>query len=204
MAPLADILVISPDSKESTASTASRQSSANESKESATFFFQTPPTLLTFDQIPAWLQDNDCIRGGYRPISHSVKECLLSWSYMHNESISIFTHLVPAILFLFSEVIIQPLFEARYPGATVADRIVFAVFLSSATICLGISAFYHTLLNHSKQISELSLRCDFVGIVVLTLGFFISGVYIGFYCDQKLRWIYWGMVCVSCYAWKLP
>lgn len=191
-----DHFVFSDESKESTAES-SRQSSAAESKERITpisVFRPSRPALLSFDEIPVWLQDNNCIRSGYRPISYSAKECFGSWSYMHNESISIFTHLVPAILFLFAEAIIQPLFEVRYPDATIADRVVFAVFLTTATVCLGVSAGYHTLLNHSKHISELSLRCDFVGIVILTLGFFISGVYIGFYCDPSLRWIYWGMI----------
>lgn len=189
--------VLSDESKESN-SESSRQSSATESKEiitSISVFSPCRPALLSFDEIPVWLQDNNCIRSGYRPISHSAKRCFESWFYMHNESISIFTHLVPAILLLFAEAIIQPLFEVRYPDATITDRIVFSVFLTTATVCLGVSAGYHTLLNHSKHISELSLRCDFVGIVILTLGFFISGVYIGFYCDPKVRWIYWGMVC---------
>jgi adiponectin receptor len=181
------------DSKESTAPS-SRQSSGTESKERTTPIFRSRPALLSFEEIPVWLQDNDCIRAGYRPISHSTKACIESWFYMHNESISIYSHLIPAILFLLAEVIIQPLFEVRYPDATIADKVVFAVFMTTATICLGLSAGYHTLLNHSKYISELSLRCDFVGIVVLTLGFFMSGVYIGFYCDPKLRWIYWAMV----------
>lgn len=114
--------------------------------------------------------------------------------FQHNESISIYSHLIPALLFLLAQAIVHPIFSARYPDATVGDQVVFAVFMITATICLGVSAGYHTLLNHSKRVSELSLRCDFVGIVILIIGFFISGVSVGFYCDQKLRWIYWGMV----------
>lgn len=130
----------------------------------------------------------------YRPISHSYRACVCSLTYMHNETISIYTHLIPAILFLLAQAIIHPLFKVRYPDATVSDRIIFVVFLTTATICLGVSAGYHTLCNHSKRISELTLRCDFVGIVILTLGFFISGVYMGFWCEEKIRWIYWGIV----------
>lgn len=184
-------VVFSPDSKELT-STVSRLSSTA-SKETFSIF-RTRPALLNYDEMPEWLQANDCIKTGYRPISYSAKACLASWLYMHNESLSIFTHLIPAVLFLLAEAVIQPLFEYRYPDATTADKIIFAIFLTSATICLGVSAGYHTLLNHSKHISELSLRCDFVGIVVLIIGFFISGVYVGFYCNPKLRCIYWAMI----------
>lgn len=190
-----------PESKESYDSP-SRQSSGmdsqfTESKEtpdSSTIAHQNS-ALVTFSEMPIWLQDNPFIVSGFRPVSHSAKACLHSWRYMHNESISIFTHLIPALLFLLAQAIVQPIFAARYPDASVGDRVVFAVFMITATICLGVSAGYHTLLNHSKYVSELSLRCDFVGIVVLIIGFFISGVLVGFHCNSKLRWIYWGMVC---------
>lgn len=192
-----------PESKEfETFASPSRHSSGMDSQLSDSKFEETTestttnlhPALQTFSEMPIWLQDNSFITSSYRPVSHSAKTCLHSWKYMHNESISIFTHLIPAILFLLAQAIVQPIFAARYPDATVGDRIVFAVFMLTATICLGVSAGYHTLLNHSKYVSELSLRCDFVGIVILTIGFFISGVYLGFWCSFKLRWIYWGMV----------
>ncbi len=184
-----------PKNRESS-STDSRQSSGG-SKEANLIFQVHHPRLLTFKEIPEWHRDNNCILAGYRPISHSAEACLASWFYIHNESVSIYSHLIPAILFLLAEAVIHPLFVVRYPNATIGDRLVFVVFLTTATVCLGLSAAYHTLVNHSKRVSGLSLRCDFVGIVTLTQGFFISGIYIGFYCEPKLRWIYWGMVSPS-------
>jgi len=50
------------------------------------------------------------------------------------------------------------------------------------------------LMNHSQQVSLLWLRLDFVGIVVLTLGDFVSGIYLVFYCEFTLQKLYWSMV----------
>src|SRR5437588_9882969 len=41
---------------------------------------------------------------------------------------------------------------------------------------------------------KLWLQLDFVGVVILTLGGFVSGIYVGFYCDPALQKLYWSMV----------
>ena len=150
--------------------------------------------LISYDDLPEWYQDNEFIVSSYRPISNSTKACLDSWLYLHNESVNIYTHLVPAILCLLAEGLIYQHIHGSYPNATVSDHIVFAVFLLTAAICLGLSATYHTMMNHSIDVSHMWLRFDFVGIVILILGCFVSGIYVEFYCEPKLRWIYWAMV----------
>ncbi len=158
------------------------------------------PALLSYDEIPEWYQDNAFIRHGYRPESNSARACFTSWIYLHNESVNIYSHLLPAVLFLVAEGLIAHYFQVRYPDASIGDRLVFAFFLLTATTCLGMSATFHTLLNHSIGVSHLWLRLDFVGIIVLTLGKFVSGIYMIFYCEPVLRWIYWAMArIVACY-----
>jgi adiponectin receptor len=51
-------------------------------------------------------------------------------------------------------------------------------------------------MNHSIHVSNLWLRLDFVGIIVLTLGDFVSGIYMVFYCEPTLQKIYWTMVLI--------
>ena len=53
---------------------------------------------------------------------------------------------------------------------------------------------YHTLMNHSRRVEQLWLQFDLVGIVVLILGDFISGIYMVFWCEPLERKIYWSMV----------
>lgn len=152
------------------------------------------PNLLTYDEIPEWYQDNDCIRHGYRPETNSASGCVASWIYLHNETVNIYSHLLPALLFLILQGVVLRLRLAMYPHATTGGHLVFAFFLLTAAICLGMSTTYHTLMNHSQQVSLLWLRLDFVGIVVLTLGDFVSGIYLVFYCEFTLQKLYWSMV----------
>ena len=56
------------------------------------------------------------------------------------------------------------------------------------------SASYHTLMNHSEAVSNLWLRLDHVGIVMLTLGDLVSGIHMAFYCEPALRNAYWATV----------
>jgi adiponectin receptor len=152
------------------------------------------PTLLSYEELPEWYQDNSFIHQGYRPESNSAHACFASWLYLHNESFNIYSHLIPGIIFLAGEGTIYRYFQAKYPTATVVDHLIFALFLLTAATCLGLSATYHTMMNHSSRVSHFWLQLDLVGIVVLTLGDFVSGIYVEFYCKPTLQRIYWGMV----------
>lgn len=150
--------------------------------------------LLSFDELPKWHQDNEFILHGYRPISGSTRVSLRSWSYIHNESVNIYSHLIPAIAFLLGEWYILQYLTSRYSNITSVDLFIFSFFLLTAVVCLGLSTTYHTLMNHSSNVEQLWLRFDLVGIVVLTLGDFVSGIYMVFWCEPLERKIYWSMV----------
>ena len=155
---------------------------------------KTSPLLLTYDEIPEWYQDNEYILYGYRPPTNSTAKCFASWVYVHNETFNIFSHLLPAIFSLVSVGVFRPYFLDRYPGATRGDQLVFGFFLLTAVACLSMSSTYHTLMNHSASVSKTWLRLDYVGIIILTLGDFVSGIYMVFYCEPTLQKVYWTMV----------
>ena len=152
------------------------------------------PTLLTYDEIPEWYQDNKFVHRGYRPQSNSTRACFASWLYIHNKTVNIYSHLLPGILFLIGQGVMYQYFRDRYPMATIGDRLILVLFLLTAATCLGLSAIYHTLMSHSIDVSHLWLRLDLVGIIVLTLGDFVSGIYMIFYCEPDLQRMYWTMV----------
>ncbi|KAI9746294.1 MAG: hypothetical protein M1818_000005 [Claussenomyces sp. TS43310] len=152
------------------------------------------PQLLAYEELPDWHQDNECIRQGYRAVSNSSCACFASWSYLHNETVNIYTHLIPAIFILITASLAYGYLQIAYPAATATDRLIFAFFFLAAATCLALSALYHTLLNHSQYVSGLWLRLDFLGIIILTLGKFISGVYVAFYCEPFLYRTYWTMI----------
>lgn len=113
---------------------------------------------------------------------------------MHNESINIYSHLIPAIAFFLGEWYIVQYLHGNYDRVTVSDQLIFAFFLLTATLCLSFSATYHTLINHSPAVETMWLRLDFVGIILLTLGDFVSGIYMVFWCEPLQRKIYWSMI----------
>jgi adiponectin receptor len=165
-----------------------------EDKEVAAPLSRAP--LQTFEQLPMWYQDNPYVRRYYRPVSYNTFSCLYSWTYIHNETINIYTHLLPAVLTLLLQVWIQYQISAHLPGATMGDRVVFALNVLAATATLAMSTGYHTLMNHSFHVSSLWLRIDYVGILVLVLGSFFSGIYVGFYCHPELRIVYNCMITI--------
>ncbi|KAI0554863.1 mPR-like GPCR protein [Xylaria curta] len=150
--------------------------------------------LISYEELPAWHQDNPFIRHGYRPISRSTIACLRSLAFLHNETMNIYTHLIPAAAALFVGVAwVLPYLRQRYVDVGASDYVIFAFLLSAASACLGISSAYHTLMSHSREVEARWLRLDFVGIIILIVGSFVSGIYVEFWCEWTERKIYWAM-----------
>jgi adiponectin receptor len=152
------------------------------------------PRLQRFEDLPVWYQDNPSIHSGYRPVSYSSQRCFHSWTFLHNETVNIYTHLIPAIFSIFAQVTLQAMLTRHFPQASLQDRIIFSINLLAGTTALLLSSMYHTLMNHSFHVSSLWLRIDYVGILTLILGSFFSGIYVGFYHEPVLCWTYWTMI----------
>ncbi|KAI1813688.1 mPR-like GPCR protein [Poronia punctata] len=151
--------------------------------------------LISYEELPSWHQDNPFIKHGYRPISNSTAACLRSWATLHNETLNIYTHLIPAVLALvIGEAWVLSYLRHQYANLGAGDYVIFAFLLSAMAACLGISSAYHTLMSHSQEVEARWLRLDFVGIIVLTLGSFVSGIYVEFWCEWTERKIYWSMI----------
>lgn len=160
--------------------------------------------LLSYEELPEWYQDNEHIRTGYRPVSFSSRACFMSWMYLHNESFNIYSHLIASALYLSLQLVLSYLFYESFPNATTTDRAVFAFFLMTATVTFFLSSTFHTMMNHSMSLSHLFLRIDYGGILLLILGHFVSGIYVGFYCEPALQKVYWTMVCIICTIQVVP
>lgn len=160
------------------------------------------PTLLSFGEMPEWFQhdNNEWILHGYRPISGSVRASFRSWCYLHNETVNIYSHLIPAVVFLLGEWYILQYIASKYSRVTSTDFVAFSAFMLTATICYAFSALYHTLMNHSYTVDHLCHRLDMLGIGIFITGDIVLGVYIIFWCEITLRNIYWSMVSWSPYA----
>ncbi|EXJ80870.1 hypothetical protein A1O3_07156 [Capronia epimyces CBS 606.96] len=155
---------------------------------------QDQVVLLSYDELPDWHRDNHFLRSGYRPISNSCLGCAQSLGYLHNETLNIYTHLIPAVCLVFGHATVHRAISSVYPEASVLDHVVFHCNVGAALITMALSSAYHTLMNHSMAVSSLMLRVDYAGILVLILGSFFSGIYVGFYCEPVLRGLYWAMI----------
>lgn len=149
---------------------------------------------LSYERLPPWYQDNDWIRHGYRPVTNSMRACFTSWGYIHNETVNIYTHLIPAVLALLGQGALVLCFGRFYPMAPKQDYWLVFYYLGSISVCFGLSTLYHTLSCHSAWYSDIWSRIDYFGIMVLILANFVSGVYAAFYCEPDLMKTYFAMV----------
>lgn len=150
---------------------------------------------VAWNDIETWQQDNHYIHTGYRPASNSFSKSFSSLSYLHNESVNIYSHLLGAIFFTLVGVWLYISIETRYNSAKSGDVYAFACFFGGAAVCLAMSGVYHTISNHSHHVARVGNKLDYVGIVFLITGSFIPSIYYGFYCEPELQETYWTMVC---------
>lgn len=153
-----------------------------------------PPELLSYSEMPDWYQDNHYIIRGYRPISNSYTASFASWGYLHNEFVNIYTHGLGAVFYFFVGFGLYVALKDRYATSSVGDVLACGCFFLSTLVCLGTSATFHTVLNHSRKVKRFGHALDYLGIVCLITGSFVPNVYYGYYCDPHLQVAYWSMV----------
>ncbi|KAL4920508.1 mPR-like GPCR protein [Aspergillus aurantiobrunneus] len=155
---------------------------------------QTKYRLLVASEVPSWYTHGSFVHTGYRPVNGSVSLCVNSLRFIHNETVNIYSHLVPAAIALASNGLLHLYFRDRYPTASLVDQLALHVYLITSVFCFGVSSIYHTLLCHSEAYSGLWVRLDYMGIILQTIGSFVSGIYVSFYCNPGLQKLYWTMI----------
>ncbi|KAJ2554281.1 hypothetical protein IWW35_001363 [Coemansia sp. RSA 1878] len=136
--------------------------------------------LMTVFQIPAFMVEAH-ILGSYRPLCHSVRECIMSWRYVHTELGNIMTHMAGLLVFIGLALVTGPaVIPAVAPSASAADYAVIYTYIAAVLFCLAASSAFHTLACHSQHKHFRALRCDFIGILVLIVGSFVPIGYYGF------------------------
>ncbi|TPX12446.1 uncharacterized protein E0L32_006858 [Thyridium curvatum] len=151
--------------------------------------------LLVWDELEDWRRDNAYIRGGYRPTSNSYRASLASVASIHNETVNIWSHLLGAVAFTVGGALLHGLVAPRYESASGADVLVFSCFFAGAFLCLGMSATYHAISNHSPDVAKWGNKLDYSGIVFLIVGSYVPTLYYGFFCHPALMTLYLYMIC---------
>ncbi|KAI1345275.1 hemolysin-III channel protein Izh2 [Xylariaceae sp. FL0016] len=146
--------------------------------------------LWLWDDLPPWRRDNAYILSGYRPDSHSYLGSLRSVFALHNESVNIWTHLLGCLGFPLAGLWLWKLVAPRYASASDADVLVFACFFAGAGACLGMSATFHCLSNHSESVARWGNKLDYSGIVCLIVGSYVVALYYALFCLPSLMTVY--------------
>lgn len=151
-------------------------------------------SLVQWDDVPHWQQDNHHIHGSYRQPSSSYQRSFASLLYIHNETVNIYSHFIPALATVPGALLLYKILQPRYGQATKSDILAFSCFFLGTALCLSMSAIYHTVSNHSPRVNKLGNQLDYVGIVLLISGSFVPSIYYGFWCEPALQKVYWAMV----------
>lgn len=150
---------------------------------------------VSWREISEWQFDNKHILGGYRPENADYLEILASLTFLHNETCNVYTHLVGALLLpLVAAGFMRFLAEPQFLNVSSMDHAMFGVYFWCAEICLVLSTLYHLLLPHSRHAELFWHGLDLLGIVVVTVGTFSSGIYYVFFCEASLQKFHWAIV----------
>ncbi|KAK6532650.1 hypothetical protein TWF281_006830 [Arthrobotrys megalospora] len=150
--------------------------------------------LVLIADIPEWLHENEFIMTGYRQPSFSLAKSVRSILSIHNETVNIWSHIIGSVLFVTIPLyVFTTEIPPRYKIATTEDIVVCTTYFLGCAICFGLSATYHTLMNHSPKVHTVSVQLDYLGILILMYSAMIPLIYYGFVCDHNLRNIYWAV-----------
>ncbi|KAI1083102.1 HlyIII-domain-containing protein [Whalleya microplaca] len=152
--------------------------------------------LLLWDDLPSWRRDNAYIKSGYRGESNSFWRSFTSLFYVHNESVNIWSHVLGVFVFGILGAWLYHVIAPRYASASGTDVLVFACFFAGAVLCLGMSATFHAISNHSEHVSKWGNKLDYSGIVFLIVGSYVPALYYGLFCMPGVMTVYLYGICV--------
>lgn len=150
--------------------------------------------LVWWEDVPHWQQDNHYIHGGYRRPSGSYFGSFASIGQLHNESVNIYSHLIPALIALPVAALFSGMIVIQSTQIPRVEAAALGSFFLGLTLALGMSATYHTISNHSPLVNRWGNQLDYVGIVLLIAGSFVPSIYYGFWCEPHLILAYLTMV----------
>ena len=158
---------------------------------------KTKTRTVTWQEILEWRLDNKYILSGYRAEKADYLEIFTSLTYLHNETCSVYTHLVGALLPFITTVFLRYLAEPQFLNASSMDYAMFGIYFWCAEICLVLSTLYHLMQPHSNHIEQFWHGLDLLGIVIVTVGTFSSGIYYVFFGEASLQKLHWAIFNLS-------
>lgn len=99
--------------------------------------------IFSWEDLPPWMQSDPYIRRGYRRQLDSFGACLRSVFYLHNESVNIWSHLLPTLAYLII-LLVTDYSTLRQPQnggvrLSTADNAVLQTYIAGSIVCLVFS-----------------------------------------------------------------
>lgn len=149
-------------------------------------------------EVFEWQLDNRYILSGYRPAKADYLEIFNSLTFLHNETCNVYTHLIGALLLpLIATAFMRALHGSQFFNVSGADYVMLGIFFWCAECCLASSAGYHLMGSHSHNVEQFWHGLDLLGIVIVTVATFVSGIYYIFFCEPSLQRLHWAIVSPS-------
>ena len=120
--------------------------------------------LISYENLPKWAQDNPFIHDYYRQIYPSYFYCFKSIFHMHNETVNIWSHLVPSLFFILKILFV---FSGQF---VFSDKVMFSVYYVSALTMFTCSWLFHTVFVHSEGSCCFFAKFDYAGISIMIAG----------------------------------
>jgi adiponectin receptor len=113
--------------------------------------------------------DNIYLITGYRkmPIMNWLR-CIQSAFTLHNDTVNIWTHLIPGLYFLYLAYDAHEQMLSWH--APFQDRVVYVFFALCCAVTMLVSSVYHIFRPHSEGVYHYCLMCDLRGIILLLCG----------------------------------
>lgn len=162
--------------------------------------------LVSYHDLPHWQKDNDFIIYGYVSETNNLWHCFDTLFFFNNESLNIFTHLLPGTVFPILMAVFIPYLIVHenfisyvppwlvhlpaYTNTDASDYGIFALFFIGFMVCLSCSATFHMLKVHSHVVASMGSRLDYAGILLLIASSLIGIVHYSFIDQPALRSIF--------------
>lgn len=147
--------------------------------------------LAYYHELDEWQQDNHYIRSGYVKGTSLYWESFKSLGYLHNETVNIYSHLLPSSIsfwLILYYINFQLTIYDNYLG--IWEKLNFVQFGLACTFCMFMSSVFHTLKSHSHKVSKFGNQLDYFGIVILITCSLISIILFAYYDEPLEKWIF--------------
>ena len=162
--------------------------------------------LLSYNEVPEWMREIH-ILNHYLPVTNSTITCLKNIFKMHMQTVNIWTHLIPSLLFIY-EIWQLNLIPDYYFTEPNLEKMLLLISKISGMFGFTVSWVYHSHANH-ENLWATCLTADISGIAVMITGCAVSWLYYFFFCFKTLRRIYMsvcstlGLIFVICNTLKI-